>query len=452
MGKREINVKSLFMLTAGTFLLFFCLLKTPVQATPLAVYDTQFGCTTNTNANSKSVTSSNSSSKSTSTKSIPNTDNVKKIYDYMHNKYGFSGAFIAGILGNWQKESSISPLSVEGHYGGGDEATAKSGTGGTQGIGLAQWTAGRHTKLVRYAKSHNQKWYDLNTQLDFMFQDDGAFPAILKKMALDSSATDPVANAIAFHSQYEISADSTASIRKGRGGMASKIFSYLKANNMNGSMDKNKVNTISGKNTASASASTSPTTVGNTNSNQCSQGTGTTSGSTKGIGKSVKANGKAGKVIGGPWSTSSLPSKYKKAITLPSFKAPDYSGSPYSPGAEGQCTEFTYYYMAQLHGKKQPSQGNGNQVWQSYKKAGAKITNNPTVGYGFSADAPHAGATSSAGHTGVVVAVFGDGSYLTENFNVSPYSAPGRKPVFLLLDGASGQGLHFFSGVKGSSK
>nr|WP_236922062.1 phage tail tip lysozyme [Enterococcus faecalis] len=46
-----------------------------------------------------------------------------------------------------------------------------------RGLGLGQWTdtadgGRRHTLLLDYAKGKNKKWYDLQLQLDFIFDGD----------------------------------------------------------------------------------------------------------------------------------------------------------------------------------------------------------------------------------------------------------------------------------------
>lgn len=67
--------------------------------------------------------------------------------------------------------------------------------------------------------------------------------------------------------------------------------------------------------------------------------------------------------------------------------------------------------MSQLYDGNQPTLGNGGYVWESYKSAGAKVTNKPIVGYAFSALDGWLWAVGSAGHTGVIIAVFDDGSF-----------------------------------------
>lgn len=67
---------------------------------------------------------------------------------------------IAAIMGNMYAESGMNPGSEEG---GGTNAN---------GIGLCQWTNGRHTNLVNYAKSVGKSWTEVQVQLDFFWDHD----------------------------------------------------------------------------------------------------------------------------------------------------------------------------------------------------------------------------------------------------------------------------------------
>ncbi len=173
--------------------------------------------------------------------------------------------------------------------------------------------------------------------------------------------------------------------------------------------------------------------------------------------KSVAPNGKSGRLIGGNWTYENLPKKYKDAIDVPIFNPKFLNGSPFvNTGDIGQCTELTWAYMHQIWGKPQPAWDNqvtnGQRVWVVYRDRGAKITHRPTVGYGFSSKPPYLQASlPGVGHTGVVVAVFDDGSFLTANFNVPPYWAPSRVVEYSLIDGVPenvGDNIMFFSGIK----
>ena len=73
---------------------------------------------------------------------------------------GLDDLQIAAIMGNMYAESGMNPGSEEG---GGTNAN---------GIGLCQWTNGRHTNLVNYAKSVGKSWTEVQVQLDFFWNHD----------------------------------------------------------------------------------------------------------------------------------------------------------------------------------------------------------------------------------------------------------------------------------------
>ena len=172
--------------------------------------------------------------------------------------------------------------------------------------------------------------------------------------------------------------------------------------------------------------------------------------------KSVEPNGKNATLIGGSWTYDNIPKKYKDAIGVPKFDPKYLAGSPFTnTGDTGQCTELTWAYMHQIWGKTQPAWDNqvtnGQRVWEVYKAQGAKTTHNPTVGYAFSSKPPYIQASiAGIGHTGVVVAVFDDGSFLTANYNISPNWAPSRVVLYSLINGVpknGGTNFMFFSGI-----
>ncbi|CJZ52945.1 CHAP domain-containing protein [Streptococcus pneumoniae] len=124
---------------------------------------------------------------------------AKVIYEYLKSQ-GATNQAIAAILGNWSVESSINPKRAEGDYlsppvGATDSSWDDEGwlslNGPAiyngrypnilrRGLGLGQWTdtadgSRRHTLLLKYAKRQNQKWYDLDLQLDFMLHGDNPY-------------------------------------------------------------------------------------------------------------------------------------------------------------------------------------------------------------------------------------------------------------------------------------
>lgn len=176
-----------------------------------------------------------------------------------------------------------------------------------------------------------------------------------------------------------------------------------------------------------------------------------------GIGTSVPPNGKGGKVISKNYQYNELPKKLKDSIKIPLFDTKFLQGSPFvGTNDMGQCTELTWAYMHQLWKKEQPAWDNqitnGQRVWEVYKAQGAKTTHSPTVGYGFSSKPPYLQASLvGVGHTGVVVAVYDDGSFLVANYNVPPLMAPSRVLYYTLIDGVpknAGTNIMFFSGIK----
>lgn len=124
---------------------------------------------------------------------------AKAIYEYLKSQ-GATNQAIAAILGNWSVESAINPKRAEGDYlsppvGATDSSWDDEGwlslNGPAiyngrypnilrRGLGLGQWTdtadgSRRHTLLLKYAKRQNQKWYDLDLQLDFMLHGDNPY-------------------------------------------------------------------------------------------------------------------------------------------------------------------------------------------------------------------------------------------------------------------------------------
>ncbi|MCA5014560.1 MULTISPECIES: phage tail tip lysozyme [unclassified Enterococcus] len=120
---------------------------------------------------------------------------ARAVYDYL-TKLGYKKEGIAAILGNFSVESGINPKRAEGDYlnppvgatanswdnpswlaMGGMDIYGKFPNIVHRGLGLGQWTdtadgSTRHTLLLDYAKGKNKKWYDLQLQLDFIFNGD----------------------------------------------------------------------------------------------------------------------------------------------------------------------------------------------------------------------------------------------------------------------------------------
>lgn len=150
------------------------------------------------------------------------TANQAAVWDELH-KLGFSDEAAAGIMGNWEVESSNNPHTIEGYYLKGfpgyenlitnaqlDDWTVnhlfpayansnppvKINKDGYKhdghyypGIGLAQWTGSRSKGLFDWAKKNNVAWGDLATQIDFLTNAPGELPA-RKSLVNDLSTID----------------------------------------------------------------------------------------------------------------------------------------------------------------------------------------------------------------------------------------------------------------------
>lgn len=89
---------------------------------------------------------------------------------------GYSPVSTAGAMGNFQSESGIQVDRVQDDNMSPEEATSVE----SKGIGLAQWTSGRHTQVVQYTESKGKKWYESEElQIEFLLTElnDGNGPA-----------------------------------------------------------------------------------------------------------------------------------------------------------------------------------------------------------------------------------------------------------------------------------
>ncbi|MEK4277719.1 phage tail tip lysozyme [Paenibacillus sp. FSL R7-0026] len=118
--------------------------------------------------------------------------NAVKLWS-VYERLGGSKEQTAAVLGNLQHESGLDPTGVETIYNEpfqiGPRKQTAMGVGFLVskidakyaskypaikyvGIGLAQWTNGRNTLLVKYAQTNGVNWYDFDTQIKFMLEGD----------------------------------------------------------------------------------------------------------------------------------------------------------------------------------------------------------------------------------------------------------------------------------------
>ncbi|MDM7515914.1 phage tail tape measure protein [Lentilactobacillus sp. TOM.63] len=85
-------------------------------------------------------------------------------------------AGIAGILGNWEQESGLSPSAIDSK---------------DHGTGLGQWTFIRETRLRNWLRKHGYKWNSAAGQLEYALREPGAsasFRSVLRSNGTPSEA------------------------------------------------------------------------------------------------------------------------------------------------------------------------------------------------------------------------------------------------------------------------
>ena len=110
---------------------------------------------------------------------------------------GFTDAGAAGMLGNFQQESSIDPSATEGGCGWGNWDDAH------QGGGLAQWSWQRRIDFADYAAAQGKPWDDLDLQLDWIIEEGRRNPQYQAAIDAMKAATDPEDAAYEWERLYE---------------------------------------------------------------------------------------------------------------------------------------------------------------------------------------------------------------------------------------------------------
>lgn len=178
---------------------------------------------------------------------------IKKAYNLLHNEYGFSAQGVAGILGNFAKESHGFSYICE--LGRGDDAATKKEAQekymnkepviNQGGIGLGQWTntpgSPRASNLIKFAEKKTgsrKNWVEEDLQLQYLFnENNGGYNDALRKIAM---VDDPKEGAGLFLKYWE--GIPLASEYAHRQPNAQKIYEYMKDNGMDGKADKDKIN------------------------------------------------------------------------------------------------------------------------------------------------------------------------------------------------------------------
>ena len=164
----------------------------------------------------------------------PLADREKTIWDYLFSKLGNAyGA--AGVMGNLNAESSLSPINLQNSYekklGYTDEsytAAVDNGTYGnfvkdSAGYGLAQWTYwSRKQALLDFAKAMDKSIGDLYLQLDFIWKELSEGYGKLLKILQTATSVAEASTAVLTH--YERPADQGEAVQAKRASYGQTYF------------------------------------------------------------------------------------------------------------------------------------------------------------------------------------------------------------------------------------
>ena len=165
--------------------------------------------------------------KETATPAItPLADREKTIWDYLLGKLG-NAYGVAGVMGNLNAESGLSPINLQNSYekklGYTDESYTTAVDNGTYsgfvkdsaGYGLAQWTYwSRKQDLLEFAKAQGKSIGDLTLQLDFLWKELTENYAGLLKTLQTTASVEEASTAVL--TKYERPSDMGEAVQKKR--------------------------------------------------------------------------------------------------------------------------------------------------------------------------------------------------------------------------------------------
>ncbi len=159
---------------------------------PPETYDTTW-TTSPDSSSSSNQSSNNSTSTDSSTASDSMTQNAKKVFDFLTNTMGFSGAGAAAVLGNFQMESSFNPAASNGTH-----------------WGLAQWSASRLAAGNITAGDSSSMTIDNELKL-LQSELNGAYSSVKIKVG---NATDVDSATKTWDDEFEVSGGATLATRQ----------------------------------------------------------------------------------------------------------------------------------------------------------------------------------------------------------------------------------------------
>ena len=128
---------------------------------------------------------------------MPINPNAAVVAQHLRERLGLSNAQIAGVLGNFSQESGFNPRVNEGG--------AVGNPLGRGGYGLAQWTGGRQSNLVSFAKQRKMDPGDPALQSQFLVSElQGPEKAALQSLR---GAVSPEQSALVFRRDFERAGD-----------------------------------------------------------------------------------------------------------------------------------------------------------------------------------------------------------------------------------------------------
>jgi beta-N-acetylglucosaminidase len=195
-------------------------------------------------------------------------ENASKVWWYL-KKNGMSDNGAAGILGNLEAESGISPTNLQNSYetilGYTDDSYTQAVDDGTYtnfaddsaGYGIAQFTYNAYKKaLLARAKNRNKSIGSLTNQTEYLTEYvKGSMSSLWNSLL---NASDPSAAATLFLTQYEKPTDQSTSVKNYRGKLAKAWYTKLTGTE---GTELDDADTTSSSDSSTASDSTTTTTT-----------------------------------------------------------------------------------------------------------------------------------------------------------------------------------------------
>lgn len=350
---------------------------------------------------------------------------VQQIFSVLH-EFGFTNAWVAGILGNFEHESGLDPTQIIGFSGIepftiGPKKQAVIDRGFTNGsdtgdgagvshvgIGLGQWTNERNVSLRAYADDHGMPWYTVGAQLGYMFSGNPSERLDVLEDMRDNKGASIDEATTQFLTRWEGINDGTGGIRIEHAKKWAIVIEDMKPDS------------------AYAQGILSMANIKRSGSNAIGSQAKKDNGCGKPIGDLVcGSDGMPGTGLppeggGFAWKPNEVPDELKPYIHDPAKAGLEYSGSGGWFENSGQCVDLTTSLMHLWYGDACPlaAYGNGNVTAHNMaERNGGSMTTTPSEGAAWSTPGP-----TGAGHTGVVSHVFENGDFLIIEQNFLGYS------------------------------